>query len=275
MFFWEVLCWRSFYKSLRKCLNRCQRVSKPSLKKPAQFQPAVSICQFLCPGTTLYWSNKTKQHTYTPNSFGAWYFCSRSNPRPPLHSSEPEQELHPSSRQNPGLRFFFQIVVAWLAVQSCPCPRGHAILTRPDSSYHHSCSRRHADAMMSHHDGRQRPWQTLQPQGFLLEEPDLHAHPGTPAGQDSSHPLFCIFLSSGRSQNVQQQNSGSTKFCRGGLCWRLVLFLSLSISPSLSLSLTCSLARSLARIFPFSLLFLFSLSLSHVRSWSLAKLPRP
>ena len=43
-----------FYKSLRNCPNRCQRGSTPSVMKPAQFQPAVSICQFLCPGTTLY-----------------------------------------------------------------------------------------------------------------------------------------------------------------------------------------------------------------------------
>jgi len=53
MFFWEILCWRSFYKSLRNCPNRCQRVSNSSVKRPAQFQPAVSFCQFLCPGSVL------------------------------------------------------------------------------------------------------------------------------------------------------------------------------------------------------------------------------
>jgi len=54
MFFRQILFWRSFYKSLRNCPSRCQRVSKPSMKKPAQFQPAVSIYQFLCPGSVLY-----------------------------------------------------------------------------------------------------------------------------------------------------------------------------------------------------------------------------
>jgi len=42
------------HKSLRNCPNRCQRVSKPTVKKPNEFQTAVSIGQFLCPGTTLY-----------------------------------------------------------------------------------------------------------------------------------------------------------------------------------------------------------------------------
>jgi len=42
-----------FYKSLRNCPNCCQRV-QASVKKLAQFQPAVYICQFLCPETTLY-----------------------------------------------------------------------------------------------------------------------------------------------------------------------------------------------------------------------------
>jgi len=48
------LCWRSFYKSLRNCPNRCQRVSKTKGKKPAKFQAAVSICRFLCPRMLLY-----------------------------------------------------------------------------------------------------------------------------------------------------------------------------------------------------------------------------
>jgi len=35
-------------KSLRNYPNRCQRVSKANCKKPAKFQTAVSIYQFLC-----------------------------------------------------------------------------------------------------------------------------------------------------------------------------------------------------------------------------------
>jgi len=42
-----------FYISFRNYRNRWQRVFKPSVKKPAQFQSAVSICQFVYPGTTL------------------------------------------------------------------------------------------------------------------------------------------------------------------------------------------------------------------------------
>ena len=34
-------------------LSSCQRVSKPTVKKPAKFQTVVCICQFLCPRTTL------------------------------------------------------------------------------------------------------------------------------------------------------------------------------------------------------------------------------
>jgi len=45
---------KSFHKSLRNCPNRCQQVSKAQCKKPAKFQTAVSICQFLCPGMLVY-----------------------------------------------------------------------------------------------------------------------------------------------------------------------------------------------------------------------------
>ena len=51
-----------------------------------------------------------------PNSLGAWCFCSESNPTPPLHPSELEQVLHPSSTgpagggvEKSGLRFFFNV----------------------------------------------------------------------------------------------------------------------------------------------------------------------
>ena len=45
----------SLNKSLRNCPNRCRQVSKAQCKpeKPAKFQTAVSICQFLCPGMLL------------------------------------------------------------------------------------------------------------------------------------------------------------------------------------------------------------------------------
>jgi len=42
-----------FLKSLRNCPNRCHGFQNPECKKPAQFQPADSMCQFLCAGMTL------------------------------------------------------------------------------------------------------------------------------------------------------------------------------------------------------------------------------
>ena len=59
---------KSIRKSLRNCPNCCQRVSKAKCKKPAKLQTAVSICQFLCPGMTLYLP-KHESRIRTYNSF--------------------------------------------------------------------------------------------------------------------------------------------------------------------------------------------------------------
>ena len=52
--FAEKIIKKTLTKLFRNCPNRCQRVSKANCKKPAKFQTAVSICQFLCAGMPLY-----------------------------------------------------------------------------------------------------------------------------------------------------------------------------------------------------------------------------
>jgi len=52
----------SFYKSSRSCPNRWQRGFKAQCKKPAKFQAAVSICQFLWAGSLLYIGNVSSIH---------------------------------------------------------------------------------------------------------------------------------------------------------------------------------------------------------------------
>ena len=50
MFFEEILCWRSFYKSLRNCSNRCQRVSNKRARKRLNSRLQFISASFYVPG---------------------------------------------------------------------------------------------------------------------------------------------------------------------------------------------------------------------------------